>query len=109
MATILLLNFDPARAVRLSAVLRDRSHGALTVDASRLMADEAYIERYKIDVVLVDLSDSQGELWTDLARLCALSNSKGLPIPVLCYSNIYRGPAFELKVEELGARLAYGR
>jgi DNA-binding response OmpR family regulator len=106
MATILLLNFDEEHEARLAAVLRGRGHRVRVADNSQTLPFAT--QEHRIDLMIVDVTQAKNDSWTELSRLCSLCGGNGLPILILCYSKIYRGPYFELKVEKLGARFVHG-
>ena len=108
MATILLLNFDPIHGSRLAEVLRGRRHHVLNANNGEALPDKPYIDRYQIDLILWDLTHNKGEPWSRLHSLSTVRKANGYPALLLCYSRIYYGPSFELRIEKLGARIVYG-
>jgi len=107
MATIVLVNFDQEHGSRLGAVLRSRGHRVVTAAGSKVSS--VVIEKHRINLMIVDLPQTPSDPWSELRKFCSLCREDGLPVPVLCHSRTYRGAAFELKIEKLGARLVYGR
>jgi len=105
MATILLVDFDPQHGPRLSAALLSRGHSVPMVNGSQVSS--AAVEKYRIDLIVVNLTHEGSDPSSDLSKFCHLRKATGLPVPILCFSGFYRGPSFELRVENLGARLVY--
>jgi len=105
MATIILHNFDQERGTRLAAVLHSCGHRILTEDKQNLT--DSCIERHSVDLIILDLTRTVADVRSELHELAHLRKANGLPVPILCYSRVYRGPSFELKVERSGARLVY--
>lgn len=108
MATILLLNFDPEPEARLWTVLQGRGHRVLKAGDGKPVTVGSYIERNSVDLIIFNLTCEADDLRNKLRDICCERKTNGHPVPVLCYSAIYRGPSLELDVEESGARLAYG-
>lgn len=106
MAHILLLNFDPAAAKAVDALLRGKGHH-VTVEAS----DHSQIasDLHRFDVVMIDMSldNAAGHAYVTAVRNHRAEHG---PRPMLlCISRIYRGPRFALDLERKGARVVYVR
>lgn len=105
MAGILLVSFPMATATRLSSFLRNFGHS--------VAIEPAQFPRTKVlcnfDLVILDVSNNQVDLWQRLATVQRYRIEHGPRPMVLCTSLTYRGPRFELDIEQKGARLIYAR
>ena len=107
---IFLLNFEPAYGERLALRLRGLRHKVLIPDTNGKSLSELQDEELQhADFVIFDLSRVNHAIWSELRRICRFRKQDGLPLMLLCWSQIYRGPEFQLLVEKLGARLVYAR
>jgi DNA-binding response OmpR family regulator len=105
MATILVVDVDQQHAEKLNSALRRRGHRVVNTDRKNAVAIKE--SECQSDLVVFNISRTDNDVWQALRHVCNLRRTDGLPVLVLCYSKIYRGPRFELEVERLGARFAY--
>jgi hypothetical protein len=107
---IFLLNFDSPRREGYAFTLRGRRLKVfIPEETGRSLADLKDDELRQADYVLFDLTRlNHDDVFLGLRRLCRLRRSEGIPVQVTCLSK-YRGAAFHLIVERLGARLVYGK
>jgi ActR/RegA family two-component response regulator len=107
----IFLMIDPSApyTASLTTALQRRGHQVCVFYLANVRVQTITVEIQRSDphVVLFDLTQSGDGCWNTLRTLAQVQRANGLPVPVLCYSQIYRGPCFELKVEHFGARLVY--
>jgi len=105
---ILLLHFDSPYREELAFTLRAHHHKVLTPETNgKALSGLQDEELAQADFVIFDLSRVNSNLWSELRHLCRFRRRDGLPVMLMCWSRIYRGPAFQLLVEKLGVRFVY--
>jgi hypothetical protein len=103
MAGILLVSFPMATATRLSSFFRDLGH-SVAIEPAQFPRPEALCN---FDLVILDVTKNHVDLWQRLATAERYRIEHGPRPMILCRSLIYRGPRFELDIEQKGARLIY--
>jgi hypothetical protein len=105
---ILLLNFDIIHGEGLALMLRHCGYKVVISDTDKTTLSELRDEELQqTHFVILDLSHVDHAIFSELRRVCRLRKPDRLPLMVVCWSRIYRGPAFQLLVEKLGARISY--
>ena len=103
MAGILLVSFPTTTATRLSSFLHDVGH-SVTVEPAQLPEPRTLCN---FDLVILEVSHNRIDLWRRLTIVQRYRIEHGPRPMVLCASDVYRGPRFELDIEQKGARLIY--
>jgi DNA-binding response OmpR family regulator len=108
MANILIVDSDLPHAEALGWALHRRGHKVKIADPCCAQLTRI-VEPCLVDIVVLDVTQLKDEGWRELRQICQLCTQDKLPIQVLCCSRVYRGPRFELDIEQLGARFVYER
>jgi hypothetical protein len=101
MAKILLLNFDDDFGSRLAAFLRNEHHDILPSCISSNCTQNS------ADLVIIDVSQREKVFERLLKEIVTFRAQHGPRPMILCISHVYRGPRFQLDLEQKGARLLY--
>lgn len=108
MATIFLLNFaEPFRSSHALTLRARRLTVIVPEEQGQLLSDFRDDEFRQADYVLFDFTSAAQDRLCDLRRICRLQRRDGTPLFVTCISRTYHGPALQLIVEKIGARLVY--
>lgn len=107
MATILLIGSDQTDQESLASKLRTRGHVVMIADNCRLPSTDWDTRLSSVEIAVFDVTQLNDDCKHQLRKICQQHKQDGFPVPVLCYSRIYRGPRFELEIERLGARFVY--
>jgi hypothetical protein len=104
---LLVLDPDSRDSTAIAPVLERHHHTPEVVagleDALRCLAkqDSPY------SVVVIDLSRNRSTDWQRLDDVLRMADAASPRPMLLCFSNVYHGPAMKLKVERLGARFVW--
>jgi hypothetical protein len=107
MAKIVLINFTEPLLTRLIAVLRIERHEVLGALPGQSYARWVRRQPEGADLAILDVSCRDKFFGPALDELVVYRAQHGPRPMILCISRVYRGPQFELDIENKGARLIY--
>jgi len=107
MAQILLVHFDELTARRLAEFLETRGHRVNTLDPAQSLEHILDDKVRGFDLVILDVSVQCRDAGKLLEGLKRYRDAHGPRPMTLCVSRVYRGPRFELDLEQQGARVVY--
>lgn len=107
MASLLLIDSDSKICRELTVFLQRWKHRVAVQSNEAAAAAELIRNGRDYDIVLIDMSRNRPQDWAILNRIQKLHLGNSWTHKTLCFSTAYWGPAMQLAIERLGARLVY--
>lgn len=108
MARILILDDDLQHASQLADALQHRRH-AVTVCGVQNILVELGENKTEFEIVILDITRNRPSDWKLLDRIRELWMAAAERPDIFCVSQVYRGPAERIAIEQKGLRLVYER
>jgi hypothetical protein len=107
MASILPYGFNDRDAIALGTLLHGQGHQLHVCCGSESFCRTLHMRGHRIDLLVLYLSAENRFCSTELKAIKDYRAKYGPKPALLCVPDLYRGPQFELDLEQKGARVAY--